>query len=199
MPDLPSRTDWRNDIDLCFPLISFRCLSKIIGFAPSDLTLTGVTSALVFHSFCTSTQRSWFFKISSSLCLTLQIRGTAMSITLVLCFGLSITTISSLRAGISLSVWISTSRNTVTFIFFITGTGWCFSRSLTCLTPIQLTYIPVKNYGYIVVTLHKLLDVSYGHIFSIWVSLISIHIWHYQSRIIRCICDWWYLVTKALF
>ena len=74
-----------------------------------------------------------------------------MSIIVVMRFVLSITTISGLCAGITLSVRISKSHNTLPY-FQLRARGDVSTLSRLSQT-IMLTYIPVKNLGYIVVSL----------------------------------------------
>ena len=124
MLQLRSRVALINAVDLCFPGISQRCSSKFINVVSSDPTTIGINFAFVFHCFCISSMRSSYLKIFSySLSLIFLSRGTAMSIIVVVRFALSTTTISGLRAGITLSVRISKSRNTFTFLFSVTGSG----------------------------------------------------------------------------
>ena len=123
-----------------FPCISIRCFPKFIEVVPSDPTMIVIILGVVFHSFCISILRSWYFNIFSIsfFSLTIQSIGTAMSIIVLVHFVLSITAISGLCADIALSVCISKSHITFNSLFSVIGSGWCFhgvllvEKSLNC-------------------------------------------------------------------
>ena len=86
--------------------------------------MIGITFAFLFHSLCISILTSLYLKIFSfSLSLTYQSIGTAASIIVVVRFVLSLTTISGLHSGITMSVRLSNSHSTLISLFSFTGSG----------------------------------------------------------------------------